>query len=65
MAPKFGIAAIRLAEREVVRPGRLVQRHDGPVLHRRQLLAKHGEHDLDRHSVVPGTKYFIPEFFVD
>ena len=29
------------------------------------LLAKHGITDLDRYSVVPGTKDFIPDFFVD
>jgi len=29
------------------------------------LLAQHGITDLDRYSVVPGTKQFIPDFFVD
>ena len=29
------------------------------------LLAQHGVTDLDRYSVVPGTKNFIPDFFVD
>jgi citronellol/citronellal dehydrogenase len=29
------------------------------------LLAKHGVTDLDPYSVVPGTKNFIPDFFVD
>ncbi len=29
------------------------------------LLASHGVTDLDRYSVVPGTKHFIPDFFVD
>ena len=29
------------------------------------LLAQHGITDLDRYSVVPGTKDFIPDFFVD
>jgi citronellol/citronellal dehydrogenase len=29
------------------------------------LLAQHGITDLDRYSVVPGTKNFIPDFFVD
>jgi citronellol/citronellal dehydrogenase len=29
------------------------------------LLASHGITDLDRYSVVPGTKHFIPDFFVD
>ena len=29
------------------------------------LLAQHGVTDLDRYSVVPGTKDFIPDFFVD
>ena len=29
------------------------------------LLAEHGVTDLDRYSVVPGTKDFIPDFFVD
>ena len=29
------------------------------------LLAAHGVTDLDRYSVVPGTKDFIPDFFVD
>jgi citronellol/citronellal dehydrogenase len=30
-----------------------------------ELLASHGVTDLDRYSVVPGTKHFIPDFFVD
>lgn len=30
-----------------------------------ELLARHGVTDLDRYSVVPGTKEFIPDFFVD
>ena len=30
-----------------------------------ELLAAHGVTDLDRYSVVPGTKDFIPDFFVD
>jgi citronellol/citronellal dehydrogenase len=30
-----------------------------------ELLARHGVTDLDRYSVVPGTKSFIPDFFVD
>jgi len=30
-----------------------------------ELLARHGVHDLDKYSVVPGTKHFIPDFFVD
>jgi citronellol/citronellal dehydrogenase len=30
-----------------------------------ELLARHGVTDLDRYSVVPGTKHFIPDFFVD
>ncbi len=30
-----------------------------------ELLASHGVTDLDRYSVVPGTKNFIPDFFVD
>ncbi len=30
-----------------------------------ELLARHGVTDLDRYSVVPGTKNFIPDFFVD
>jgi citronellol/citronellal dehydrogenase len=30
-----------------------------------ELLAQHGINDLDRYSVVPGTKNFIPDFFVD
>ena len=29
------------------------------------LLAQHGVTDLDKYSVVPGTKDFIPDFFVD
>jgi citronellol/citronellal dehydrogenase len=29
------------------------------------LLAQHGVVDLERYSVVPGTKDFIPDFFVD
>lgn len=29
------------------------------------LLAEHGVTDFDRYSVVPGTKDFIPDFFVD
>ena len=29
------------------------------------LLAEHGITDLDRYSVAPGTKDFIPDFFVD
>ncbi len=29
------------------------------------LLAQHGITDLDKYSVVPGTKDFIPDFFVD
>ena len=29
------------------------------------LLAQHGITDLERYSVVPGTKDFIPDFFVD
>jgi citronellol/citronellal dehydrogenase len=30
-----------------------------------ELLAAHGVTDLDRYSVQPGTKHFIPDFFVD
>ena len=30
-----------------------------------ELLAKHGITDLDVYSVTPGTKDFIPDFFVD
>jgi citronellol/citronellal dehydrogenase len=30
-----------------------------------ELLAAHGVTDLDRYSVKPGTKQFIPDFFVD
>jgi citronellol/citronellal dehydrogenase len=30
-----------------------------------ELLARHGVTDLDGYSVVPGTKNFIPDFFVD
>ena len=30
-----------------------------------ELLAKHGITDLDAYSVTPGTKDFIPDFFVD
>lgn len=30
-----------------------------------EVLQSHGVHDLDRYSVVPGTKNFIPDFFVD
>ena len=30
-----------------------------------ELLAAHGVTDLDRYSVKPGTKHFIPDFFVD
>ena len=29
------------------------------------LLAAHGVTDLDAYSVTPGTKQFIPDFFVD
>lgn len=29
------------------------------------LLAAHGHTDLDRYSVTPGTKRFVPDFFVD
>ena len=29
------------------------------------LLADHGVTDLERYSVMPGTKDFIPDFFVD
>ncbi len=30
-----------------------------------ELLAQHGVADLDKYSVVPGTKTFIPDFFLD
>ena len=30
-----------------------------------ELLAAHGVTDLEQYSVKPGTKYFIPDFFVD
>jgi citronellol/citronellal dehydrogenase len=30
-----------------------------------EVLQSHGIHDLDRYSVVPGTKNFIPDFFID
>ncbi len=30
-----------------------------------ELLAAHGVTDLEKYSVEPGTKYFIPDFFVD
>ncbi|MDP3613821.1 MAG: SDR family oxidoreductase, partial [Rubrivivax sp.] len=30
-----------------------------------ELLAKHGVTDLDKYAVTPGTKNFIPDFFVD
>jgi citronellol/citronellal dehydrogenase len=29
------------------------------------LLAAHGQTDLDRYSVTPGTTRFVPDFFVD
>jgi citronellol/citronellal dehydrogenase len=29
------------------------------------LLAAHGQTDLDRYSVTPGTRNFVPDFFVD
>jgi citronellol/citronellal dehydrogenase len=29
------------------------------------VLQGHGVHDLDRYAVTPGTKNFIPDFFVD
>jgi citronellol/citronellal dehydrogenase len=30
-----------------------------------ELLARHGITELDRYSVTPGTRRFIPDFFVD
>ncbi len=30
-----------------------------------EILARHGVTDLDRYAVVPGTRDFIPDFFVD
>jgi citronellol/citronellal dehydrogenase len=30
-----------------------------------ELLARHGQTDLDRYSVTPGTRKFVPDFFVD
>ena len=30
-----------------------------------ELLAQHGITDLDAYSVTPGTKAFVPDFFVD
>jgi citronellol/citronellal dehydrogenase len=30
-----------------------------------EVLAEHGVTDLDRYSVVPGTKHFVPDFFID
>ena len=30
-----------------------------------ELLAAHGVTDLDKYAVKPGTKNFIPDFFVD
>jgi citronellol/citronellal dehydrogenase len=30
-----------------------------------ELLAAHGQTDLDRYSVTPGTTRFVPDFFVD
>jgi citronellol/citronellal dehydrogenase len=30
-----------------------------------EVLQRHGVHDLDPYSVVPGTKDFMPDFFVD
>ena len=30
-----------------------------------ELLAQHGVSDLERYSMTPGTKNFIPDFFVD
>lgn len=30
-----------------------------------ELLARHGHTDLDRYSVTPGTKRFVPDFFVE
>jgi len=30
-----------------------------------ELLAAHGQADLDRYAVTPGTKRFVPDFFVD
>jgi citronellol/citronellal dehydrogenase len=30
-----------------------------------ELLASHGINDLDKYAVVPGTKNFIPDFFID
>ena len=36
------------------------------LLHRRRRCSpQHGVTDLDRYSVTPGTKDFIPDFFVD
>jgi hypothetical protein len=30
-----------------------------------ELLARHGITDLEPYSVTPGTKNFIPDFFID
>jgi citronellol/citronellal dehydrogenase len=30
-----------------------------------ELLAAHGQTDLDRYAVTPGNRKFIPDFFVD
>jgi citronellol/citronellal dehydrogenase len=30
-----------------------------------ELLASHGINDLEKYSVTPGTKHFIPDFFID
>jgi citronellol/citronellal dehydrogenase len=30
-----------------------------------EVLAEHGITDLEKYSVTPGTKHFIPDFFVD
>ena len=29
------------------------------------LLAAHGDADLERYSMTPGTRNFVPDFFVD
>ena len=39
--------------------------HTGQFYIDDELLQHHGIHDLDRYAVVPGTKDFIPDFFVD
>ena len=69
MIPGVDIARLPHARdpgrRRLVHPDQRRKTTSGNFFIDDELLADHGVTDLERYSVSPGTKEFIPDFFVD